>query len=242
MKHCVNNESLLIVLLCVFLCNSCKNSTDDFIEETEENTEVETDKKSLIAGLIEGDWEFYSGDLFVMLGAEERGKLNHQIISFMKNGNYSETNIFDFDDDINVKGNYKLDMNKIIFNDWEGNQIDKIYKIESVTENQLVISTENKESATFVRDAEKYYSELILGEWNSSQRYFKFWDGSMKIESNGNLSVPIYYYWKISNNILYWIKIKTGKVYNDFTIVFCNSMYMRMEKSRYSYDCERINT
>lgn len=227
MKSYIKTQPLLKVLFifCLIFATSCENTEEDIITELEESKE-ESDitQGNKFCNLIIGEWQFYDGTFFKMLG-DENNKITHKKIYFTENGNYSESNFKD-DTENNIKGNYKLIGDEILLNDWYGEPIDETFKIVSISETKLVLSNKYNEISTYIRKSTKNYEKLIVGEWNYSSYYYKFFKSSLRIEKRGGISTTVYYDWDITGDTLYLINNRTGKIKSEHTIKYCNDIYL----------------
>lgn len=167
--------SATIFLFSLSSCNEDDVTNIEIIDNDNSGTGQKTDTLGpWFSKQIAGNWIYYTGDTLCTFIVESKRELYSQEMSFVSNGNISEKIFTSYQYD-SQNGNWKIEKNKLLLNDWNGNNIKDTITILDISESEMILSYLNKEliykRTEWLYDSINFCNE-ILGYWKTMERDF----------------------------------------------------------------------
>lgn len=162
---------LILSLLTDFSCSKGDEATNS--SNHQEENAVDTIGPTLSKEIV-GDWAYYSGDTLCGYITDTTNKLYSQELSFVSNGNYSEL-LFTSSNNEEQNGNWKIERNKLVLNNWNGAFLQDTLIINSLSATELILSYQNKtleyKRSEWLYNSDNFCKE-ILGFWKTMESRF----------------------------------------------------------------------
>lgn len=240
----MNKFSFVVFFMVVIaIFHSCGSGSSEDFDRDDELIDPDG-KEEYLFKLLQGRWHYYSGDIYMGLVGDIDSEINDHVLDFNASKNYVEIYTIE-SGDVYLHGNWKIEDNELILNDWDGNPISPM-KVMEISINEIAISHSDDRVAVYRRVGTEYLDikREILGYWYEyttglAAPFYEFKaDGTVqhrRYEFNHTSSpVPMtgYYEWEINDKIISLTTLPVRYRTENYTLKCCNSKYLIMGSIR----------